>query len=649
MRARIFLLFIAIPFLGINAQYKSGYHQCKIHRQDFHSNFKSAKAISTQHTSNYDIVYHRIKWKLDPAVRYIAGEVTSYFKAVKDNVNTISFDLHNDLTVDSITYLDSKLSFSHNQNIISVTLSKVLNTFEIDSMTIYYQGVPTTSGFGSFETRTHSSTHDPVLWTLSEPYGAMEWWPCKQTLQDKIDSLDIFIEIDAQYKAGSNGKLMAEEVYGDKKSMWWKHRHPIATYLVSLAVTNYESFSDYAKLNETDSVEILNYVYPEKRSEWENDAKFTIEVMQLLSEIFIDYPYKDEKYGHAQFSWGGGMEHQTMSSMGYLSPGLVVHELAHQWFGDYITCASWQDIWVNEGFAVYCENLVVEKLHPAQWLDWKKNEINLFLSKGGRSGSVYVDDTTSVSRIFSGELTYLKGGYILYMLRNQIGEDAFFAGINNMLNDPETREKFATGETVKRFLEEAADTNLTWFFDTWYYGEGYPVYTLTIKERHNDSIKFRISQNTTHSSVDFFPMYVPVRLIGDKDTIVKVHHTENYQEFTLKTGFRVTTISFDPEYEILAPHPANIIDSSIRPADEDNPVIIAPNPVSDELKISVINSSQVEKIALTDMSGRIVYREDFKNINGLIVVPMANLSSGQYILQIHMNNSTINRTVIKTE
>lgn len=649
MRTRIFLLFIAIPFLSINAQYKPGYHQCKIHRQDFHSKFKSTADIGSTHTANYDIVYHRIKWELDPAVQYISGVVTSYFKATKDNVSSVSFDLHDELTVDSITYLNSKLNFTHSQHIITVTLSKELNSSEVDSLTIYYQGSPTTSGFGSFETSTHSSTNDPVLWTLSEPYGAMEWWPCKQTLQDKIDSLDIFIETDAIYKAGSNGKLMAEEVNVDKKTTWWRHRHPIATYLVSLAVTNYEAFSDYAKLNETDSVEILNYVYPEKRSEWEIDAKYTVDVMQLLSELFIDYPYKDEKYGHAQFSWGGGMEHQTMSSMFNLSQGLVVHELAHQWFGDHVTCASWQDIWVNEGFAVFCEGLAVQNLHSAfDWNTWKKNEMDQVLSRG-RTGSVYVDDTTNIGRIFSGTLTYTKGGLILHMLRYQIGDESFFFGINDMLTHQSTSGKFATGDDVKAFLESAADTTLDWFFDAWYYGEGYPEYTFKIKERTNDSIKFIISQSTTHPSVDFFPMHVPVQLSGNMDTIIKVHHTENEQEFAIKTGFLVTSLTFDPEREILAPHPANIIDSSLRPADEDNPVIIAPNPVSDVLRISVLNSSEVEKIALTDMSGRVVYLEDYKNNIGIIEVPVINLSSGQYILRIQTNNGTINRTIIKTD
>ncbi len=628
-----------------------GQNDLSIKKYDCHRNsfFKQITFTESSHTANYDILYHKIKWYIDPTQRYITGEVTSHVKALQNAVSTISFDLDNNLTVDSVTYNSTKLSFDHAENILTISLINTLSKSEIDSLTVFYSGIPGTSGFGSFSTDVHSSNSDPILWTLSEPYGAKEWWPCKQSLQDKVDSIDIYIETAPEYKAASNGKLISEQVNGNKKLTYWKHRYPIATYLVAIAVTNYEAYSHYAKLSPIDSVEILNYVYPENLSESKTATEYTVGVLELFSELFIDYPFKNEKYGHAQFGWGGGMEHQTMSFMYSFRQSLIAHELAHQWFGDHVTCGSWKDIWVNEGFAVFCEGLVVEKLHPEAWHNWKEQEIIQVIDEG-TSGSVYVDDTTSVSRIFSSTLTYTKGGLLLHMLRSQIGDEALFAGINEMLDSKKTSSSFATGDDVKQFLEVSADTNLTWFFDAWYYGEGYPKYTIKLQKLTSDSVSFVLSQTTTHPSVEFFPMYVPIEFIGDNDSIiVKVHHTKNNQLFNIRTNFKVKSVVFDPDLAILAPHPANIIDSSMRITNPDKPFEIAPNPVTDEIRIYSLNSSNVKKAELIDMSGKIVYVENIEASFGYIELPIKNLAAGEYILRIYTIDSVYNKTIVKTD
>lgn len=619
-------------------------YQC--HRNTF---FQQISFTESTHTANYDILYHRIKWIIDPAQRYITGEVTSHFKALSDGVSTISFDLDDALKIDSVKYHDSKLSFTHSSNIVAITLTNNLNSAEVDSLTVFYQGVPPSSGFGSFSTSIHSDNNDPILWTLSEPYGAMEWWPCKQSLLDKIDSIDIYVETAPEYKAASNGKLMYEQVNGNKKTTYWKHRHPIATYLVAIAVTNYEAYSHYAKLSTTDSVEILNYVYPEDLTESKPATEYTVGVLETYSKLFIDYPFKDEKYGHAQFGWGGGMEHQTMSFMYNFRQGLIAHELAHQWFGDHVTCASWKDIWVNEGFAVFCEGLIIEALHTETWQEWKASQIGRVL-QDGTSGSVYVDDTTSVNRIFNGTLTYTKGGLLLHMLRSQIGDEALFAGINQMLTDTKTSGNFASGNDVKHYLEVAADTTLDWFFDAWYYGEGYPEYTISIKNITNNSISFSVSQTTTHPSVEFFPMHIPIELVGsDQSKIVKVHHTENNQLFNFNTDFRVNNIVFDPNLEVLAPHPANIIDSSIKITSPDNPFEVVPNPITDIIRIHATDPSSVRKTELVDMTGKIVYSKNIDVSIGYIELPVENLITGQYILKIITDFEVFNKTVIKKD
>jgi len=199
---------------------------------------------------------------------------------------------------------------------------------------------------------------------------------------------------------------------------------------VAIAVTNYAEYSDWLELEDGRKIEILNFVYPENLEKAKTETPVTAEMIALYNRLIGEYPFADEKYGHAQFGWGGGMEHQTMSFMYNFGFELVAHELAHQWFGDYITCGSWQDIWLNEGFATYLSGLVYENLLDGYWWpQFKKLNVERIVSQPG--GSVYVKDTTNIETIFSGRLSYSKGAWILHMLRWTLGDEAFFEGMKS--------------------------------------------------------------------------------------------------------------------------------------------------------------------------------------------------------------------------
>lgn len=529
----------------------------KLTEREMHRAIRKNRHLKQSYNTNYDIKYHRIYWNVDPAEQFISGNVYTLFSATENGARQISLDLSNNLKVDSITSNSTKLPFVHNSDILIITLSRNLSKNELDSITIFYRGKPTEKGDIFFTGENLDKSLE--LWTLSEPFGAKEWWPCKQSLNDKIDSIDIFVNAPSNYKVASNGILVSETVENGNKVTHWEHRHPITAYLIAIAVSEYSAYSHWAKYNGTDSVEILNYVYPDRIDIKKEKTKKTVDLLELYSKLFIPYPFSDEKYGHAEFGWGGGMEHQTMSFMGGFSFGLIAHELAHQWFGNHVTCGTWKDIWVNEGFAVYCEGLAYEHLYPEFWHEWKKMEVETIVKKA-KSGSIYVDDTSSVNRIFNYYLTYIKGGMVVHMLRNTVGDTAFFEGINQLLVSDKTAGHYATGEDVKTFLEAAADTNLTTFFDNWYYGQGYPEYSINLHQANADSVRFTLSQTTSHASVDFFPMKVPIAFYGQNDTLLKVFaNTKNNQFFSFSPGFDIIKIVFDPEYSIIAPHPANII------------------------------------------------------------------------------------------
>ena len=284
----------------------------------------------SQGYADYDLTYQRMEWEINPNFKYISGKVTSYFTSRIENFTKIEFDLNVTMKVDSVIQHNLKIGFTQNENKLVINLNKTLQINETDSVHVYYQGVPEPeiNGFGSYTQTTHAGI--PVIFTLSEPYGAMEWWPCKQSLLDKIDSIDIIVTSPDTFRTASNGVLVLDTVENGYRKMHWKHRNPIATYLVAVAVTNYADYSDWVDLGDGRRIEILNYVYPENLEKAKTETPVTVEFIKLYNGLFGEYPFANEKYGHAQFGWSGGMEHQTMSFMYNFNYELIAHELAHQ-------------------------------------------------------------------------------------------------------------------------------------------------------------------------------------------------------------------------------------------------------------------------------------------------------------------------------
>ncbi|HEX7585976.1 MAG TPA: M1 family aminopeptidase, partial [Prolixibacteraceae bacterium] len=532
MKKFVFLVFI-IAFQYTKAQAPDPDFNDKMAFSEARNHQKSAVFTESDDYANFDLIYQQLNFTVDPAVNQIAGSVFSNVKFLKDNISQIQFDLVDSLVVDSVKCNQVMTTFTHSGNKINITLLMPMQKGSISSSEIFYHGAPPQTGFGSFTVSKHNNI--PVIWTLSEPYGARDWWPCKQSLADKIDSLDVFITCPSQYRAASNGKLISDIVSGEKRTAHWKHRFPIATYLVAIAVTNYETYSDFLDLLDGKKIEVLNYIYPEYLATAKTKSAEILSVLQFYNSKFITYPFASEKYGHAQFGWGGGMEHQTMSFMTTLDFELVAHEMAHQWFGDYITLSSWHNIWLNEGFATYLTGLVYENLKEGYfWPIWKAIQVKNITSVP--DGSVYVSDTANVSRLFNGRLTYTKGAYVLHMLRWEMGDEKFFQGMKDYLTDPAIANGFASQVTFVKHMETAADTSFTEFFNDWYYGEGYPTYRMNYFPDPTNPIRqiLRISQSPSNASVSFFEMHVPVRVWKDgKSKDLRLYNTLQDQEFVI--------------------------------------------------------------------------------------------------------------------
>ena len=499
---------------------------------------------ATAASNNFDVKYYRLEWEVDPAIRYIKGTVTIYYQ-ITSTSNFIALDLMSPLVADSVKQHNVLLTKSHASNTLTINFPGNVNSGTFDSVSIFYQGIPPNTGFGSFVQSTHAGT--PVMWSLSEPYGSRDWWPCKNGLDDKADSIDVFVTNPIAYKVASNGLLQSQTPVsgGTKLLTWWKHRYPIASYLICFAVTNYSVFNRTVSLS-TGILPMQTFCYPEDSTSFSNGTINTLNAMQLFDTTIGPYPFANEKYGHVQFGWGGGMEHQTATFVVNIGESLCAHELAHQWFGDKITCGSWKDIWLNEGFATHLASMYMEKKYPSNILTWRINEINNITSQPG--GSVEVDDTTSVGRIFDGRLSYTKGSHLLYMLRWILGENVFRSAIKRYQTDLAVNYGFARTDDLKRNLEQASGLNLTYFFNEWFSGQGYPTYNVQWSNIGSGNVWIKMNQVTSHVSVPFFELPVALKFRNaTQSTTVIVDNVSNGEIFIKPIGFVADTVLIDPE------------------------------------------------------------------------------------------------------
>ncbi|WP_304344072.1 M1 family aminopeptidase [Chryseobacterium koreense] len=586
-------------------------------------------------TLNYDIKYQRLDLDLDPAVRFVSGTVTTHF-VPNQNISSIYFDLSNVLTVSEVKYHGNNLTFTQlATKELKIDFPSNIPAATLDSLSIKYSGVPDTAGSAGDAFTIDVQGGTPALYTLSEPYGAQEWFPTKQSMNDKIDKVDFKITTPSQYNVAANGKLFSETTLpGNKKRTFWQTNYPIPAYLIGLGITN------YTKLNDTmgnPPFPFVNYLYPStaQNSTTMSNINYTKNIMTMFEQYFGPYPYRNEKYGHMEFGWGGGMEHATMSSMGAWSRSIIAHELAHQWFGDKVTCGAWNDIWLNEGFATFGQHLANEKLlmTNSQFLSYLYSENDYITS--ATNGSVYVSDAnlSNVGAVFSGRLSYSKGGYVLRMLKWILGDAAFYQALQDYHSRPNLAYNYAVTADFKNSLLQSTGKDFTEFFNDWIYGQGYPTYQIKWNQMPDKTLLFKVSQTQSHSSVSFFEMPLPIKVngTGGETAYLVLNHTTNNQLFANHLNFTVASVQFNYEYQIIQRNSTVAKDTTLLGVSDiaNAKVALYPNPVKDELSVSGISNNQPYQIF--SMDGKMlkdgIYQSGQKvNVN--------QLTKGSYLLKV---------------
>lgn len=635
-RKILFVTLLLLQTAIAHAQVPDFAEQEKVRFQAYQQALASGQLASAA-SGNYKVGHYRLECQIDPAIRFIRGKVTATI-SLTANASSISFDLANELSVDSVVFRGARIGFSRPGDqslVISFPTAVPANTR--DSLTIFYQGVPPVAGFGSFSISSHAGV--PGMWTLSQPFGAKDWWPCRAGLEDKADSIDIIVTTPEAYLAASNGMLRSNTAENGKRTVWWKHRYPVATYLVSISATNYVIQNDTIQLKDKVILPLQQFAYPESATRWSTAIPMTRDIMRFFEDLVGPYPFRNEQYAHTQVGFGGGMEHQTNSSMGALNEVLLTHELAHQWFGDKVTCASWSNIWLNEGFAVLLNMLYFDKIFTKEYMDsYYQSHINFITQANG--GSVFVYDSTNANRIFDYRLSYLKGAWVLRMLQWKLGDTVFFRGLRSYLGDPALTYQFARTESLQYHLEKASGQNLSKYFKDWVYGEGYPSYQLKWLPLGASRVQVELNQVTSHPSVSFFALPVPIlfRKAG-KDSLVVFDHIANGQRLSFDIGFLPDTVIIDPKRKLLSTN------NTIARADANasvNGVKIFPNPVGSQFSILLTRFSDPDAyVTIHNAAGQLMYRNELQLPAGneLLQIPSSGWPAGVYI--VHVRSKTV--------
>lgn len=516
-----------------------------------------------------DVKHYRLQINLMPEPAAIAGTVTITAETTAA-VSEINIDANDNLIIDSVKMNNQPREFTHKKKLITLVFSSPLPAATSFTIAVQYHGAPVISndlGGGMFVSK-HGNDNATVMANLSEPFAARTWWPCVDDPTDKA-TIELEATVPEGYSVASNGVLQKTETGANRSvTYFWRSQYQTATYLVSVAATNYVKFEEtYTALDGVTRMPLVYYVYPEHEATGRQNFAVTSDAMKIFAQLFGEYPFLGEKYGMAEFPWRGAMEHQTISSMGEsivnsqsgFAQYVVAHELAHHWWGDSVTMTTWNDIWLNEGFATYAEVLFDEFYYgsrPAEFM-LEMDDGKMF---GRLGGTVYAEDTSNP--FDDARAIYDKGAWVLHMLRHVMSDAKFFAALKDY------GQRFASANASTRDFQQVCEqhhgNSLEWFFQQWIYAPGRPSYKVSLDVGPADSQGFydvtvTIKQKQSHEipgraeSVYIMPLDIKFYYDdGSTDAQTRtVFNDARKQSFTFRTFGKPVRVRVDEDNWVL--------------------------------------------------------------------------------------------------
>jgi aminopeptidase N len=437
-----------------------------------------------------DIRHVKLALTLDFDNESVRGTAWTTFAALYDEVHSVRFDAV-ELHIEEVFREGGPaLRYSVEPEQLVVTLDRPYRYGEVFTIGVRYHARPRIGLY--FNKPTPDDPTRPVqAWTFSQTCYHRHWFPCHWMPNDRATS-EIVVTVPAQFTTISNGELLAVRDNGDgTRTHHWRHAVPHPAYLISLIAGDFAVIEDRYK-----DIPVLYYMRPDRREDATLLMGKTPEMMRFFSE-YLDYEYPYTKYAQTVIEvYGGAMEHTTATTHSFLllfdrkaaldlgEDGPVVtvaHELAHQWFGDLLTCRDWSEGWLNEGFATYLAHLWVEHDRGS---DVFKQMMHLDArryfeeDRHYRRPIVYRGYYEDGHELFDHHL-YQKGAWVLHMLRRRVGEAAFRRGLHAYLERYRGREVITAD--LERTFEEVTGHSLAQFFQQWVYQGGYPAFEVTYR------------------------------------------------------------------------------------------------------------------------------------------------------------------------
>jgi aminopeptidase N len=572
----------------------------------------------TAGSERYDILRTTMRLRLEvpsPGTVVMDGEVTHVFASLDDTLQTVILDLATGrgLTVSEVLRGAEALTFSHRDDALFIGLPAALPEGAVDSVTVRYGGTPTApvTRRGLWIENHRQGDENWAIATMSQPAFAKYWWPCKDRPDDKIDQLlQVFTVPEPRLAAGQG--LLVDQSAADAgyTRFTWFHQYPIASYLVSAAVSNYVFWEETCTTTGGTSVPLVNFVYPQDDDDSRIDFGRTCDIMQVCEDRFGVYPFASEKYGHAQFPWGGAMEHQTCTSWGLsvtgfaLSEHIVMHELAHQWFGNSLTPRTWADIWLNEGFATYSEAL---------WEEAEEGRDAYFAYMRAARGQfdwVGAGPVYDPVPVFPGRVIYDKASLILHMLRGWLGDDDFFDLVHDWTQDPARSQQTVTTEEFIALAESYAGEDLDGFFWPFLTTEVVPElqldYQLSGGAAVPDTVRITVRQ-TQPGAV--FDLNVPVHL--DLGT-TRIERTVELRGLEATTSVVLASADQSVRRVLLDPEGWLFANTSVSAGQQPGLLSVFPNPARDDWVVFEYRLGDIADVGIEvfDVRGRQVFARD---------------------------------------